>query len=138
MIEGSLSVDDLPDAWNQRYANDLGIRPPSDASGVLQDVHWSAGLIGYFPTYTLGTLAAAQLFEEAGRQLGDLDGVIGRGEFGVLLDWLRSTIHRHGSRYEATELIERSCSSDLKADAFLAHVRQLASEVYGVGSSELL
>lgn len=134
IFSGEIEVEDLPERWNDLYEELLGVRPADDADGILQDIHWALGAFGYFPTYTLGTLAAAQLFEEAGRQLGDLDGVIGSGEFGVLLDWLRSTIHRHGSRYEATELIERSCSSDLKADAFLAHVRQLASEVYGVGS----
>jgi carboxypeptidase Taq len=132
IFSGEIEVEDLPERWNDLYQELLGVRPANDAEGVLQDVHWALGAFGYFPTYTLGTLAAAQLYEEAGRQLGDLDAIISKGDFGVLLEWLRTTIHRHGSRFEAAELIRRASSSELSADAFLAHVRQLAADVYGV------
>jgi carboxypeptidase Taq len=132
IFAGDIEVEDLPERWDDLYQELLGVRPPNNAEGVLQDIHWALGAFGYFPTYTLGTLAAAQLFEEAGRQLGDLEASIAAGEFGGLLEWLRTTIHHHGSRYEATELIQRACSAELSAEPFLAHVRQLASEVYGV------
>lgn len=132
LIEGSLSVDDLPDAWNQRYANDLGIRPPSDASGVLQDVHWSAGLIGYFPTYTLGNLAAAQLFETATQQLGDLDAMFAAGQFAELLSWLRERIHQHGRCYRGNELVELATGSALCADHLVRYLRSKLEPLYGI------
>ena len=81
LIEGTLSVDDLPEAWNAKYQDSLGVTPPDNSDGVLQDVHWSAGLIGYFPTYSLGNLYASQLFAAAGQQLGDLDAQFAAGEF---------------------------------------------------------
>lgn len=131
IFAGDIEVGDLPERWNDLYQELLGVRPPNDAEGVLQDIHWALGAFGYFHTYTLGTLAAAQLFEEASRQLGNLEEIVAAGEFDVLLGWLREVIHRHGSRYEASELIQRACSAPLSADAFLGHVRGLVTEVYG-------
>ncbi len=99
LMSGELTTADLPTAWDDAYESLLGIRPDSAASGVLQDVHWSAGLIGYFPTYTLGNLAAAQLFDSANEALPDLEQEIGKGEFYGLCGWLRANIHRHGRCY---------------------------------------
>lgn len=131
LIDGTLSVADLPNAWNDRYESDLGVRPPSDASGVLQDVHWSAGLIGYFPTYTLGNLAAAQLFDAAREQLGDLDAKFSAGEYGDLLEWLRQQIHSQGRCYPGRELVERATGSPLSADHLIRYLRAKLQPLYG-------
>jgi carboxypeptidase Taq len=104
VLAGELRVADLPGAWRDKYRENLGIEPPSDADGVLQDIHWSAGLIGYFPTYTLGNLYAAQFFAQADADLGGIDGLLARGEFAPLLGWLRDRIHVRGQCYSAAEL----------------------------------
>ena len=111
LVLGELRVADLPAAWNERFANDFGIRPSSDAEGVLQDIHWSGGLVGYFPTYTLGNMFAAQLMAEAQRQLPDLDGQIANGRFGDLLAWLQRSVHAHGRLLESEPLIEQACQA---------------------------
>lgn len=130
LIDGSLSVDDLPEAWNARYESDLGIRPPSDADGVLQDVHWSAGLFGYFPTYTLGNLAAAQLYAKASEKLGDIDELHARGEFRPLLDWLRQNVHFHGRCYSGNELVEQACGTPLSAEPLISYLTTKLSKLY--------
>ncbi len=131
LFGGSLGVDDLRDAWDDTYEALLGVRPPSAADGVLQDIHWSMGAFGYFPTYTLGNLLAAQLFEAAGRELGDLDALMAAGDFPELLGWLRRNVHGHASRYPAPELVERATGAPLGADAFLRHLRATVEAVYG-------
>ena len=98
LLDGSLEAADLPTAWNEKFGQYLGITPPDNASGVLQDVHWSAGLVGYFPTYSLGNLYAAQFFAKAESELGNLSESFARGNFRPLLDWLRKNIHCHGQR----------------------------------------
>jgi carboxypeptidase Taq len=98
LLAGDLPVDDLPGAWNQKYHEALGVRPKNDAEGCLQDIHWSAGLFGYFPTYTLGNIYAAQLFSKARSDLAGLDDSFARGDFRDLLAWLREHVHRHGQR----------------------------------------
>lgn len=132
LLRGELSPRDLPEAWNSRMKEYLGITPPDDAKGCLQDIHWSGGAIGYFPTYTLGNLYSAQLFEAARRDLGDLDGQISRGEFAPLLGWLREKIHRHGKRYAPRELIRRATGEDPSPEPLLRHLRRKTAEVYGV------
>lgn len=132
LIDETLSVEDLPAAWNARYQSDLGVCPPSDADGVLQDVHWSAGLIGYFPTYTLGNLAAAQLFATAQEQIGDLDQLFLCGEFRPLLDWLREHIHSPGRCYSGGELVERATGSALTADSLIGYLRAKLEPLYGI------
>jgi carboxypeptidase Taq len=132
LIGGDLAVSDLPNAWNEQYRQALGIEPPSDADGVLQDVHWSAGLFGYFPTYTLGNLIAAQLFGAASRQLGDLPGQIARGQFGGLLDWLRQQIHQHGRCYSGAELVENATGEPLRADHLTNDLEAKLRPLYGI------
>jgi hypothetical protein len=100
-------VADLPGVWNEKYRQYLGIEPPNDAQGVLQDIHWSAGLFGYFPTYSLGNLYAAQFFAQADKDLGGLNDALRRGEFQPLLSWLREKIHQQGQRFTAAQLAER-------------------------------
>ena len=132
LFSGDLEVTELPQVWNDAYQDLLGIRPDNDALGVLQDIHWSQGLFGYFPTYTLGSAVGAQLFAAAGRELGDLEERFAEGDFGSLLDWLRRNVHGHGARYPAPELVERVTGKDLSADDLLEHLRTNVEEVYGV------
>ena len=108
---GDLAVADLPAAWNEKYREYLGVTPANDAEGCLQDIHWSAGLIGYFPTYTLGNLYAAQLFAAGPGRPRRPRRRLRRGEFAGLLGWLREKIHRQGQRYRPAELIERITGS---------------------------
>jgi carboxypeptidase Taq len=133
LFDGRIEVEDLPAFWDDRHEELLGLRPADAAEGVLQDIHWSQGMFGYFPTYTLGTLMGAQLFAAAGRELGDLEAAFAEGEFRPLLDWLRDKVHRHGSRYQAPELVERATGRPLAAADLLAYLRGTAQEVYGVG-----
>jgi carboxypeptidase Taq len=132
MLDGSVTPKDLPAAWNDKMRQYLGITPPDDARGCLQDIHWSDGAIGYFPTYTLGNLYAAQFFEQAGKDLGDVPGQFARGEFRPLLDWLRKNIHVHGKRYSAREVVKRVTGNELSAEPLMRHLRAKASELYAV------
>jgi carboxypeptidase Taq len=134
LFAGELGIDELPQAWDEAYEEMLGIRPPDAAQGVLQDIHWAMGAFGYFPTYTLGNLVAAQLFEKARAELGDLDGQFARGEFAPLLGWLRREVHDAGSRWPAAELVERVTGAPLSAAAFLRSIRTVTEEVYGVSA----
>jgi carboxypeptidase Taq len=132
MMSGDLSISDVPGAWNEKMQKYLGITPPDDAHGCLQDIHWSGGSIGYFATYTLGNLYGAQFEQQARKDLGDLDAMFVKGEFKPLLGWLRQNIHRHGRRYTAKQLIKRVTGKELSAEPLLKHLRQKASEFYGV------
>jgi carboxypeptidase Taq len=132
MVTGQLSVADVPGAWNERMRKYIGLTPPDDAKGCLQDIHWSGGAIGYFPTYTLGNLYAAQFFEQAGKDLGDVDGQFARGDFAPLLSWLRKNIHSQGQKYSAPQLVERITGKALSAEPLLKHLRSKAAELYGI------
>jgi carboxypeptidase Taq len=132
LLRGDLTPADLPGAWDERMEKYLGIKPPDDTRGCLQDIHWSGGAIGYFPTYTLGNLYAAQFFEQARKDLGDLDEQFARGEFAPLLTWLREKIHRHGKRYTAGQLAQRVTGRPLEAAPLLNHLRKKSAELYGV------
>ncbi|MEM8875024.1 MAG: carboxypeptidase M32 [Planctomycetota bacterium] len=132
LLAGDLDPKDLPGAWTEKMTKYLGVVAPSDADGCLQDVHWSAGLIGYFPTYTLGNLYAAQLFEKAREDLGDLDDQFAHGHFAALLTWLRENIHQHGRRYTAGQLCERVTGKSLSSEPLLRYLRGKAKSYYGV------
>lgn len=132
LMSGSLSVADAPDAWNQRYQHYLGIRPTSHRDGILQDVHWSAGLVGYFPTYTLGNLYAAQLMEAASDALGDLPNMFARGEFQPLLHWLQQKIHTFGFCYHPGQLVEQACGRPLDAQPLVDYLRKKLEPIYGL------
>jgi len=121
LISDSLSIRDLPQVWNERSTSLIGATPMTDREGVLQDVHWSLGMFGYFPTYTLGSLYAAQLAEAYARE-HPLDDEIRRGEFGGLLTWLRTNIHRVGQRLAAEEIIEKATGKGLETGAFFRHL----------------
>ena len=132
ILDDQLRPADLPSAWNEKYRAYLGLLPPNDAQGVLQDVHWSAGLIGYFPTYTLGNLYAAQFFAQADADLGGLAAQFARGEFQPLRQWLNEKIHRHGQRYAAAELVQRVTGRPLEPEPLLRHLRAKLAPLYGL------
>ncbi len=131
VMQGELETDDLPAAWNAKYREFLGIEPESDANGVMQDIHWSAGLIGYFSTYSLGNLYASQFFEAAQAELGDLDDLFADGEFGVLKDWLNQNVHRRGACYRSKLLSETVCGQPLSHEPLMRHLRTKLSAIYG-------
>ncbi|MCS6797780.1 MAG: carboxypeptidase M32 [Myxococcota bacterium] len=133
MLEGRLRVADLPDAWDERYERDLGIRPPGPRDGVMQDVHWYGGLIGgYFQGYTLGNLLAAQLREALEREQPGWREAVGAGSFGGLLGWLRERVHVHGSRYEPAELVVRATGAPLSVEPFVRYLERKYGSLYGV------
>jgi carboxypeptidase Taq len=113
LLSGDLRAADLPSAWNELYERHLGVRPATDREGCLQDIHWSEGLIGYFPTYTLGNVYAAQLYSAAERDIGPLEEFFARGEFAPLREWLREHVHRHGMQWPVATLVERATGKRL-------------------------
>ncbi len=130
MLDQKVAIADLPELWNAKMEEYLGIRPDSDRNGVLQDVHWAGGMMGYFPTYALGNLLAAQFYAQALADLPDLPDHYARGEFGPLLAWLRDTIHAHGSKYKPEELVQRVTGGPISTGPFLAYVRKKYGEIY--------
>lgn len=132
LLDGDLPVADLPAAWNGKYRDYLGIEPPSDAAGVLQDVHWSAGLVGYFPTYSLGNLHSAQIFAAADAELGGMAARFAKGEFQPLRQWLNEKIHQQGQRYSADELVMRITGKPLSHEPLMAHLRTKLGPLYGI------
>ncbi len=132
LIDGTLTVDDLPDAWNSKYESSLGISSPSFSDGVLQDVHWSAGLFGYFPTYSLGNLYASQFFAAAETEIGDLGNLISNGDFSQLKLWLNDHIHRQGQKYSSKDLGKRVTGIDLSHKTLITDLRTRLFPVYGL------
>jgi carboxypeptidase Taq len=122
LITGALSLDDLPAAWNDGMASLLGITPPDHARGVMQDIHWFCGLFGYFPTYTLGAMMAAQLFQAAQRAEPGLLAGLAEGDFGPLVRWLRTHVHGRGSQVDSATLLRDATGSPLDAGIFKAHL----------------
>lgn len=131
VVHGDLPVADLPGAWNERFEADFGVRPPDDARGVLQDIHWSAGLVGYFPTYTLGNIYAAQLMAEARNRIPDLDAGFAAGHFRSLLDWLRREVHAAGRLLESEALVEQATGRPVSEHWLLDSLRQRYGEAHG-------
>ena len=132
LMEGSLEVKDLPVAWNQRMQDYLGLTPSDDAKGVMQDIHWSGGSIGYFPTYALGNPVSVQLWEKIQSAIPDLEEQIERGEFSALLTWLRQNVHRHGSKYEPQDLVQRITGSRIDPQPYLRYLKAKYSAIYGL------
>lgn len=130
LIEGSIAVEDLPEIWNQKFKEYFGIKVPNDAMGVLQDVHWSTGAIGYFPTYTLGNLYSAQFYETAKRDVLNFEKEIKKGQFGHILEWLRKNIHIHGKLFSAEELVEKVTGEKLTSKYFINYLEEKYSEIY--------
>jgi carboxypeptidase Taq len=132
LIEGKLEVKDLPERWNARMQEYLDVLPTSDTDGVLQDIHWSSGLIGYFPTYALGNLISAQLWECINQQISDLPEQIRRGDFSSLLGWLRQNVHRYGAKYRSQELVQRITGSGIDPSAYIRYLQKKYGEIYGI------
>ena len=124
LVRGELDVDDLPGAFADGMERQLGIRPPSDALGAMQDIHWADGLFGYFPTYTLGNLYAAQLAEAADAELGGVERTVEEGRPADILAFMRERVHRHGARMETPDLMRRATGRELGSDALIAHLQR--------------
>jgi carboxypeptidase Taq len=132
MVRDELPLEDLPAAWNARMEKYLGVTPPDDTRGVLQDIHWAWGELGYFPTYSLGNLYAASLYRAATRALPDLEGHLRRGELLPLRDWLRAHVHSQGFRLPAEERVRQVTGHGLTDTDFLAYLKQKYGALYGV------
>ena len=122
LVSGDLAVADLPGAWNDGFRDLLGLVPPDDARGCLQDIHWYDGAIGYFPSYTLGAMAAAQLMAAARAAIPTMDEALGRGDLSPLLGWLRTNVHSQGSRLGFNELLTAATGKSLDPRDFQAHL----------------
>ena len=131
LVEQQLRITDLPEAWNAKMQEYLGLTPPQDALGVLQDIHWSGGSIGYFPTYTLGNVLSLQFYDQTLRDIPDLPDQFSRGEFGALLAWFKDKIHRHGRKYTAAELVERvTGAKQIEAGPYVNYIKQKFTQIY--------
>ncbi len=122
LLAGTVAASDLPEVWNARMKESLGVEVPDDAHGVLQDMHWSTGLFGYFPTYQLGNVVSVQIWEVARAALGELEEQFSRGEFGPLREWLSEQIYRHGGRYTPPELLRRVTGSGIDPEPYLKYL----------------
>jgi len=131
VMEGTIKVKHLPEAWNSLFQEYFSLTPPDNATGVLQDVHWSTGLIGYFPSYALGNLIGAQLWERINQDIPNLPEQIRRGEFASWREWLREKVHRHGSKFEPQELIQRVTGSKIDPAPYMRYLEQKYRSIYG-------
>ena len=132
LIEGELNVADIPELWNAKMKQYLGLDVPDEARGCLQDIHWSHGALGYFPTYTLGNLYAAQLFEKIEHDLAELWAGVGEGDFRPLLEWLREHVHRVGRRKNPAEIIRDATGKEPGSAAYLTYIEQKYAELYDI------
>jgi carboxypeptidase Taq len=131
VISGRAEVRDIPGLWNDRMESYLGIRPPNDKLGCLQDIHWSHGSFGYFLTYSLGSMLAAQLFAAFEKTHGPAAPSIRAGDHAALRGWLRENVHRHGKRYKTGELVQRATGKPLAAADFLRYAERKYGELWG-------
>ena len=130
VIEGRIQVEDLPEVWNAKMQEYLGVTPGDDAEGVLQDVHWSFGAFGYFPTYTLGNLYAAMLFQQAKKDIADLERSLSQGNFLPLKKWLNDRFHRWGRQYTTNDLIQRVTGQSLTPEPFIQDLERKFGNLY--------
>jgi len=132
MLEGTLAVKDLPETWNKRMQDYIGITPPDDKDGCMQDIHWSFGGFGYFPTYALGNLVSLQLWECIQRDIPDLDKQIASGKFAELLSWLRENVHKYGHKFEPQVLIQKITGSKIDPNPYIRYLKRKFGEIYGL------
>src|SRR6185437_1193102 len=132
LMEGKIKVSELPEFWNAHYKEYLGVTVPNDAEGVLQDIHWSHGSIGYFPTYSLGSFYAAQFFNQAKKEISGLEKNIEEGNLLPLLQWLREKIHKHGKFYSAEELCTKVTGEKLNFKYFMDYAKHKYSSIYNL------
>ena len=132
ILEGKVKIADLPEEWNKRMGSYLGVVPPTVSQGVLQDVHWSVGLIGYFPTYSLGNIISVQLYEAAKAAHPGLEDDFAQGKFDTVLDWMRKNIHVHGAKFTANELLMRATGREIDAAPYVSYLKRKVADIYGV------
>jgi carboxypeptidase Taq len=132
MVEGKVDVKDLPEIWNTKMEEYLGITPPNDALGVLQDIHWSGGAIGYFSTYALGNLVSVQLWEKINKDIPDLPEQIRKGKFDALLAWLRKNVHVHGRKYDPQDLVQKITGSKIDSAPYVRYLTKKYSDIYAL------
>jgi carboxypeptidase Taq len=132
IMEGKLALRDLPEAWNVRMKSYLGVAAPNDAKGVLQDIHWSSGMIGYFPTYQLGNIIACQIWEKAQQAMPDLYDQFERGEFKALREWLRVNLHQHGRKFTPKETLTKVVGGPISVGPYVRYLEAKLGEIYGI------
>ena len=132
LMEGTIDVADLPEIWNSKMEEYLGITPPNDAKGVLQDIHWSGGMIGYFPTYALGNLASVQLWDKLLEENPNVPDEIAQGKFETILGWMRENVHQYGSKYEPQEIMLKATGSKITPEPYIAYLRKKYTEIYNL------
>jgi carboxypeptidase Taq len=132
LLEGRYPVREAPAVWDQKMEEYLGIRPPTDILGILQDIHWTFGTMGYFPTYTLGNILSLQLYDQAVQEEPEIPEQIGRGEFSGLHGWLTEKVYRYGRKYEPEELIQRATGEPLQSRSYLTYLRDKFGAIYGL------
>jgi len=130
LMEGTYEVADLPEIWNSIMTEYLGITPPDDAKGVLQDVHWSGGMIGYFPTYALGNLASVQLWDKLLQEQPSVPDEVAQGKFDTILGWMREHVHQYGGKYEPQEIMLKATGSKITPEPYMAYLRKKYTEIY--------
>jgi carboxypeptidase Taq len=130
LMEGAIDVADLPEIWNAKMEDYLGITPPNDSVGVLQDVHWSGGMIGYFPTYALGNLASVQLWDKMLETHPNIPDEIAQGKFDTILGWMRENVHQYGSKYEPQEIMLKATGSKITPEPYIKYLNQKYSDIY--------
>ena len=132
LLDGSIKVKDLPEIWNSKFNDYLGITPPNDAEGVLQDIHWSMGLMGYFPSYALGNLISATLWEKMEEDYPDMDDQIRNGEFSNLLGWMNDKIYVHGRKFHPQEIVQKITGEKINGDAYIRYLTKKFGEIYNL------
>jgi carboxypeptidase Taq len=130
LMEGTIKVENLPEIWNTKMKDYLGITPPNDTLGVLQDVHWSGGMIGYFPTYTLGNLASVQLWDKLVEENPNVYDEIAKGQFETILGWMRENVHQYGRKYEPQEIMLRATGNKITPEPYMAYLKEKYGEIY--------
>jgi carboxypeptidase Taq len=132
LLAGTIDLSDLPEIWDERMKKYLGIDVPDVSQGVLQDVHWSEGIIGYFPTYALGNIIAAQIWQAVRSDIPDLDDQLGRGEFAPLREWLRDRLHRHGRKFLPADMVQRVTGGSLDVAPYMQYLKSKLGPIYGL------
>lgn len=132
LLEGRITVDEAPEVWNRKMQGYLGITPPTDTLGILQDVHWSGGMMGYFSTYSLGNILSVQLWDKAIEERPEIPEEISRGEFGALRGWLTEKVYRYGRKFEPSQLIEMATGEPLQSRSYLRYLKTKYRAIYGL------
>ncbi len=132
LIEGKIKVKDLSKVWNDKYEEYLGVRPKNDSEGVLQDIHWSHGSIGYFPTYSFGTALSAMWKDSMEKDIGKIEDVIKNGELRKIHDWLKANIHSYGSTYTFNELVKKTTGKNFSSEYLLNYLKNKYYKIYNL------